>query len=183
MRRFTIDCDCFTERSHSWSSAAVSKTARPQGLEGSNPSLSASWENAYFKAHMKRVSLIIPITKERKILLQHKSAYAPNNPDTWCFFGGNIEEGESPKQAARREFKEELQVSVSDLNFFTKTFDVEKELERHYFSMACDIDIGILRNQQQEGDDIGYFSLEEMKSLKINQAHYQTLLHFFESKS
>ncbi|MDP3741198.1 MAG: NUDIX hydrolase, partial [bacterium] len=72
--------------------------------------------------YIKRVSLIIPITRERKVLLQHKSTDAPNNPDTWCLFGGSIEEGESPEQAARREFKEELQVSVSGLNFFTKTF-------------------------------------------------------------
>ena len=127
---------------------------------------------------MKRVSLIIPVNKGREILLQHKSSDAPNNPDTWCLFGGSIEEGESPEQAARRELGEELQVSVANLTFFTKTFDTEKELERHYFSTALDVDIDTLKNQQQEGDDIGFFSLEEMKSLKINQAHYQTLLHF-----
>ncbi|MEX0805378.1 MAG: NUDIX domain-containing protein [Candidatus Binatia bacterium] len=39
-------------------------------------------------------------------------------PNHWDFFGGHLEEGESPKQALVREVKEEIGVELRQWNFF-----------------------------------------------------------------
>lgn len=43
-----------------------------------------------------------------ELLLQHRTADAPRFPEYWMFFGGEIEAGESPAQAVKRECMEEL---------------------------------------------------------------------------
>ena len=50
---------------------------------------------------------ILPIAKDTgRILLPLRSKYV-NEPNTWGVWGGKIESGENPKEAALREFKEE----------------------------------------------------------------------------
>ena len=39
-------------------------------------------------------------------------------PDCWGTFGGQIEEGETPEEAIRREIKEELNYELSDPEYF-----------------------------------------------------------------
>jgi 8-oxo-dGTP diphosphatase len=39
-------------------------------------------------------------------------------PNHWDFFGGHLEEGETPGQALVREVKEELGIELADRNFF-----------------------------------------------------------------
>ena len=47
--------------------------------------------------------------EEGRILLQHRDANARNSPDHWGFFGGHMEEGETPEEAMRRELMEEIE--------------------------------------------------------------------------
>ncbi len=54
------------------------------------------------------VSVLILYNIERKMLLQHRTEDAPRLPGYWGFFGGGIEQGEKPKDALRREIREEL---------------------------------------------------------------------------
>ena len=54
------------------------------------------------------VSLFILYTAAGHILLQHRSHDAFHLPNYWAFFGGGIEEGESPTEALVREVSEEL---------------------------------------------------------------------------
>jgi 8-oxo-dGTP diphosphatase len=56
----------------------------------------------------RNVSVLILYDNDSKILLQHRTTDAPTFPDYWAFFGGGIEEGESAKQAVKRESLEEL---------------------------------------------------------------------------
>ncbi len=127
---------------------------------------------------MKRISLLIALNRDHKILLQHKSADAPNNPNTWCLFGGGIEDGESPEEAVRRELLEELQLQINPV-FFKSTTDLD--IERNYFFSHLDVEVEVLKKQQMEGDDLGYFSLAEMNSLKMNTAHHQAVRDFLSS--
>ena len=41
-------------------------------------------------------------------------------PDHWDFFGGHVEEGETPEQAMVREVKEELGIDLGQWKFFRK---------------------------------------------------------------
>jgi 8-oxo-dGTP pyrophosphatase MutT (NUDIX family) len=59
----------------------------------------------------RAVSLLLPYKKENGeilVYLQRRDKDAKRLPDWFGFFGGGIEEGESPEQALLREVKEEL---------------------------------------------------------------------------
>ena len=63
------------------------------------------------KKSERPVALLLPYKRdEGKILvyLQRRDKDAKRSPDWFGFFGGGIEEGESPEQALLREAKEEL---------------------------------------------------------------------------
>ena len=54
------------------------------------------------------VAVLILYDGDGRILLQHRTEDAPTFPDCWAFFGGGLEEGETPEQAVEREIIEEL---------------------------------------------------------------------------
>ena len=56
-------------------------------------------------------------------LLLGKRAPGVNNPNQWNFFGGHIDEGETPEQAAARELQEEIMVAV-DPNRLVKVAEI-----------------------------------------------------------
>jgi len=69
----------------------------------------------------------------KKIILG-KRAPGTNNPNQWNFFGGHVDEGESPKEAAVRELKEEtnFKLSPSALREISRIGNV------YYFSAKVD---------------------------------------------
>ena len=60
---------------------------------------------------------IILVANNRSVLLQHRDKNNKWNQNSWSEFGGQIEKGETPKQAAKRELKEELGINVADLKY------------------------------------------------------------------
>ena len=67
---------------------------------------------------MEKVAVILLRNASGEILLQHRSADAPTYPDHWAFFGGHIEDGETPEQAVTREAMEELQYVLARPSLF-----------------------------------------------------------------
>ena len=67
---------------------------------------------------MKRISCIIPYDLDKKILIQHRDAHAPVNPNCWSFFGGSKEGEETPEETAIREAYEELELRLKNPRFF-----------------------------------------------------------------
>lgn len=59
-------------------------------------------------------------------------------PGLWCFFGGAIEEGESPEEAARREVAEEtgLAFAAGELQPFARVVTEERNWTRLYLFRA-----------------------------------------------
>src|ERR1700709_1365197 len=99
---------------------------------------------------MKKISLLIGINPENEILLQHKDQGAENDAGWWCFFGGSVEDEESPEEAIKREFLEELQVANLKPLFFEAIIDAATGIERHYFYAHIDIDPDDLKIYQLE---------------------------------
>ena len=57
---------------------------------------------------------VILYDKDKRILIQHRTDDAPKDPDRWGFFGGCLEKGETPLDAAKRECSEELEYSLEN---------------------------------------------------------------------
>lgn len=55
--------------------------------------------------------------EKRAVLLQHRDAKAPTNPNKWALFGGVGEAGETPESCLQRELTEELGFDFSTIGF------------------------------------------------------------------
>ncbi|MFH1073369.1 MAG: NUDIX domain-containing protein [Nanoarchaeota archaeon] len=69
----------------------------------------------------RNVSVAIIYTEDGKLLFQDRDGIAKFG-EKYDFFGGGIEEGETPKDAILRELKEELDFDFSDVKTF-KTYE------------------------------------------------------------
>jgi len=126
---------------------------------------------------MYRSVALIPVNKEGKILFQHRTKDAPTYPNQWGFFGGSIEEGESPESAVAREAKEELGLILKNPVFLGSIVDPGDPAERFFFKEYIDMDETALRVGQKEGDDVKFFSLEETKQFPVmTDARWNLLL-------
>lgn len=102
---------------------------------------------------------ILLYTKDKKVLLQHRSDDAPRNPGAWGFFGGGLEEGETPIEAVVRETYEELEYKLADPQLID-TLEYEHEGLRvvlYAFAQEYDGQPLVLR----EGQAYGWFSTDE----------------------
>lgn len=119
---------------------------------------------------VRRVSILIPYNSDKKILLQHRTKDAPYLPDYWGFFGGGIAANETPEDTVRREAKEELELEIKEIKLF-KRYEIKEEngvYERFAYLLPTSLSARQLREQQKEGDDLDFFTIEEAKKLKFN---------------
>ncbi len=124
---------------------------------------------------------IILIADNGTILLQHRDRNNKWNQDSWSEFGGQIEEGETPEQAVKRELKEELEIELVDLKFFKK-YDFQREkgiYEQFIFTASLNHSLENLKKQQREGKDLALFGREEIKNLKMADYTKEILDDFF----
>ena len=114
---------------------------------------------------IRNVSVLILYNSTGHILLQHRTNEAFRLPNFWAFFGGGIEQGESPKEALEREILEELSYQVQSPYFLLeqKIRDEEDENTKYVF---------VEQYQDQplqlgEGQAMGWFSPDETHQLKM----------------
>ncbi len=125
--------------------------------------------------YTKRYADFTIINKEGKVLCQLRDSRAPTDPNRWSFFGGGIEKDENPKQAVRREAKEELGLNVKEPKFFRRYEFKEPHglIEVFFFLAKADPKVEHLKSKQKEGKDLGFFgpgdvdSLDMRKNMKI----------------
>lgn len=119
-----------------------------------------------------------PLTK--KVLMHHRDAKAPINPNLWGFFGGKIEVGESPTEALIRELKEEIGLEVlgqtiKPLSEYVANFP-ERPTHRHTFIIRTQVDKDSLA--LTEGAGLDWFSVEEALKLDLTKHTRQDLEYF-----
>ncbi|XOB42300.1 MAG: NUDIX hydrolase [Candidatus Nealsonbacteria bacterium] len=125
---------------------------------------------------------IILIDNQNKVLLQHRDNNTSWYPDHWGIFGGQIEKGETPEQAARREIKEEIGIELADLKFFKKyELKRKKGIYQAFFFTTEPLNICIdkLKNQQREGQNLRFFNINELKNLKTTDLVKKVVRDFF----
>jgi 8-oxo-dGTP diphosphatase len=127
---------------------------------------------------MIRTASAIITNKDNQVLLQHRDNNARNFPNTWALWGGAIEEGETPIGAMIRELHEELNIVVAEdeLTFFKMYENKDNEKERHIFLLK---DLGAFAYNLQEGDDLRFFSQNEIADLNIVPMVGKILTEYF----
>ena len=114
----------------------------------------------------RNVSVLILYNKDKEILLQHRAKDAKRLPDYWAFFGGGIEDGETPEQALRREIFEELEYKVLNPTkvLVQKFTHNEDENTKYVFVEEYDYSQPLL---QHEGQNKGWWKFDDLEQLKI----------------
>jgi 8-oxo-dGTP diphosphatase len=123
---------------------------------------------------MKSVALIVLINKEKKILLQHRSADAPINPSKWGFFGGRIEREEVAVEAVKRECQEELNYALENpkLLWEGEYGDCYAYIYTEEYNPKKEITL-------KEGRGLGWFSMQESEKLDASKQASDTFKIIF----
>lgn len=103
-----------------------------------------------------------------KILLFHRDniPIIPA-PDCWQFPGGGIEKGETPLEAVKRELKEEVTHTPINIKFLGR-FDQGDHFTYFYCSFVSDVEAKNFKLGKGEGQEIGFFTIDEALNLKLS---------------
>ena len=131
----------------------------------------ASRKECHEKGLWHRAVIIFVINKEGKILLQKRSANKKLWPNLWDLTaGGHVLAGELGYQAIIREAKEELNIDVKKEELiFVGSFASENTtsniINRHineFFIIEKDVDIDDITLQEEEVQEVRWFTKEEI---------------------
>jgi 8-oxo-dGTP diphosphatase len=114
---------------------------------------------------MRNVSILIFYDEDKKVLLQNRIGIDKHGWE-WGFFGGGIEQGETPEQTIVREIKEELDFDLKDFRFIGN-YNVKEYGDLYAFISKLGDNLSKFR--QLEGESMQLFSLEEVENLKISE--------------
>jgi isopentenyl-diphosphate delta-isomerase type 1 len=126
---------------------------------------------------------------QREVLLQRRASNKDFYPDMWDFsVGGHVTAGESVERSAVREVKEEIGISIdmSELECLQirKIMHVFNNLRNHEFQyvyvLKKDILIEDMVKQDTEVADLGWFSIEEVLTMKRNNEVLPHPKHYWE---
>jgi len=124
------------------------------------------------------VSLLILINADNKVLLQHRADNLERYPGYWGFFGGGIEEGETPEEGLVREMFEESGYKVNNQKLLFK-----KEFEHDNYYGIVHLYVSRYDGKQDfvistESQAIGWFHFSELKDKKMHEEDYLYLERF-----
>lgn len=93
--------------------------------------------------------------KTKSVLLHHRDAKAPTNPNKWGFFGGAGEGHESPIQAFIREMKEELNIDIKEQEIIPlwSYLDEKTKYMRNVFYIESEMDKSQMTLSEGQGFD------------------------------
>lgn len=128
------------------------------------------------------IAAAIILNKKGEVLLQKKDLDYLWFPGHWCFFGGEIEQGEMPENALKRELLEELGCKIDNLSFFKKYHykDIcskgKRQGEMHIYT--CSLNIPISELSLREGAGFAFFSKNENLPKPIINHNYKVLKQY-----
>lgn len=99
-------------------------------------------------------------------------------PGYWCTLGGAFEPGETAEEAIRRELLEEIGHSVDELELYGQLID-RYEHDDLILVFLTRINVPVDELVLGEGQELRYFSKEELPELKISPHLKEVVLHYF----
>jgi len=115
---------------------------------------------------VKQLAGLILYDHKSRFLLQHRTDDAPNFPGCWSFFGGEVEKGETPEQAVKREALEELSYKLNNPRFLTsQRFAYEAASYVSYLFLDKYDGSELLLG---EGQGMGWFQPSEARELQMS---------------
>ncbi|SRR6266404_2712368 len=86
-----------------------------------------------------------------RIVLNRRGQSAPVSPGLLAFYGGHVDEGETPAQAIKREIGEETSLNPEHLKFkFLANYKVKEMLDKEFF--LYEVNVPNDRFEVYEGD-------------------------------
>ena len=131
----------------------------------------------------KDFAVCLILNKEKEILLQKKNKGYRWFPGKWCFFGGEIEKGEKPKETLERELEEELDYKLENIKFLEirnyedKYEKKHREGKQHVFYGEYNGSISNI--SLKEGAGFAFFSYAELKNLNIVNHDLETIKKYY----
>lgn len=97
--------------------------------------------------------------------MQKRAPNMKRNPNKWAKTGGQVDAGETPEQAIKREFKEELGIDIEDSQI--KCIDIFKDTKGKRFCydyiFKVNYKIEEYKIQKEEVAEVKYFTIDELK--------------------
>lgn len=123
-------------------------------------------------------ALLFILNSKGEVLIQDRRGY--KKPD-WGYFGGSIEEGETPLGAVIREAKEELNLNLQeeDLSYLGeflethfKDIDGDEGTIQHFYLYKTDQE----HFEDLEAKGAHWFSFEKAKELVVNPEKFEKIV-------
>lgn len=130
----------------------------------------AAKQEAWITGAIHRIVWVVVESSEGRILLQKRSKNMEHYAGAWDISGGgHVDAGEDWESAAKRELKEELNLSSSELKrlgkFYSEINFNGKKLNRFYTTYKVVTRQKIFDYDKQEVDELRWASREEINSL------------------
>lgn len=123
--------------------------------------------------------------KEGKIFLAKRGRKARNEAGKWECPGGALEFGESFENTLKREIKEEFGIDIEITDQLATFNHIIPKEKQHWVALAfiCKIKKGIPKILEPEKcEEIGWFTIEEMKKMPLTIASAHRLKQILERK-
>lgn len=126
------------------------------------------------------IALIVMRDQDGKFLLIFRDGRAPRFPLRWGLFGGHLEDGEDPREAARREMEEEIGVPgrKEDFSYLGSCEATDSTIH----AIAYTRRISLPEVRLGEGAGFGVFTEDELKRLDLAESAREVLSRFVFSK-
>lgn len=116
----------------------------------------------------------------REVLLMLRDGNTPHNPHKWAFFGGLSENGEAPREACAREWREELGIDVKPEELILICDYLNTEHGRWRYSFYKESTLKKSEMTLGEGADFDWVSLDTVFDLDLSTFTRKDLKVFLE---
>lgn len=127
----------------------------------------------------KEVVVVLPYTADKVLMQLRDIKEGIQFSGCWGFFGGSIDNNESPEEAAERELFEEIGYRPNIM--YKIGFDIISDLGLHSHAYCCHLAVSVKNINLMEGLDLSLFSLEEIITKKLYSGKMGRLFPVIES--